>query len=552
MITDASQTATVLNDYFISVFTKEEMSNLTKLAQEPPSGLAMCNSIQITSRMVADQLGKIRVNKSQGPDGMHPRVLKELSNEISGVLAVIFQKSLESGVVPKDWRRANVTPIYKKGCKSDPGNYRPISLTSVVGKIMETIVKNSILVHLETQGVIKNSQFGFTKGRSCQTNLLVFYEAVTKEMDKGNAVDVIFLDFSKAFDTVPHKRLLLKLKQTGIGGNLFCWIQNWLMDRSQRVMVQGIASDWKDVKSGVPQGSVLGPLLFNIFINDLEEGVKSTLVKFADDTKMMKVLDGDSACDELQKDLDTLQTWAVKWQMKFNVGKCKVLHLGVNNPKRLYHLNDQKLESADNEKDLGIIIDDKLKFSHHSNMAVSKANKMLGVIKRTITSRKMEVITPLYRALVRPHLEYCVQFWSPRLRCDIESVERVQRRATRLIEGMEGLNYSERLQKLHMFTLEKRRMRGDMITVFKILHDPDTMVQDELFHPVNESRTRGHNLRVRGGKFKTNVRKYYFSERVVKLWNMLPCEAVEAKSINVFKNELDKFLMRKNIVCYDC
>uniref|UniRef100_M3XHM8 Reverse transcriptase domain-containing protein n=1 Tax=Latimeria chalumnae TaxID=7897 RepID=M3XHM8_LATCH len=488
--------------------------------------------------MVADQLGKIRVNKSQGPDGMHPRVLKELSNEISGALAVIFQKSLETGVVPKDWRRANVTPIYKKGCKSDPGNYRPISLTSVVGKIMETIVKNSILVHLEIQGVIKNSQFGFTKGRSCQTNLLVFYEAVTKEMDKSNAVDVIFLDFSKAFDTVPHKRLLLKLKQTGIGGNLFCWIQNWLMDRSQRVMVQGIASDWKDVKSGVPQGSVLGPLLFNIFINDLEEGVKSTLVKFADDTEMMKVLDSDSACDELQKDLDTLQNWAVKWQMKFNVGKCKVLHLGVNNPKRLYHLNNQKLESTDNEKDLGIIIDDKLKFSHHSNMAVSKANKMLGIIKRTITSRKMEVILLLYRALVHPHLEHCVQFWSPRLRCDIESIERVQRRATRLIEGMEGLNYSERLQKLHMFTLEKRRMRGDMITVFKILHDPDTMVHDELFHLVNESRTRGHNLRVRGGKFKTNVRKYYFSERVVNLWNMLPCVAVEAKSINVFKNEL--------------
>uniref|UniRef100_H3A8L5 Reverse transcriptase domain-containing protein n=1 Tax=Latimeria chalumnae TaxID=7897 RepID=H3A8L5_LATCH len=517
MMTGASRAATVLNDYFISVFAEEEVSNLTRLAREPPSGLAMCSDIQITSCMVADQLGKIRVDRSQGPDGMHPRVLKELSNEISGVLAVIFWGSLGTGVVPKDWGRAGVTPIYGKGCGSDPGDYRPMSLASVVGGVMGTIVKDSVLGHLKTQGVVKNSQFGFTEGRSCQTGLLVFCEAVTKGMDGGNAVDVIFLDFGRAFDTVPHKRLLLRLRETGIGRNLFCWIQGWLMDGSRHVVVRGMASDWKDVGSGVPRGSVLGPLLFNIFIDDLEEGEESTLVEFADDTEMMGVLDSDSACDELQRDLDTLQTWAVEWQMKFSVGGCRVLHLGVDNPGRLCHLNDQKLESADNEKDLGIIIDDGLGFSHHFNMAVSEANKMLGIIKRTITSRGMEVILPLYRALVRPHLECCVQFWSPRLRCDIESVERVQRRATGLIEGVEGLNCSGRLQRLHMFALEGGRMRGDMIAVFKVLHGPDTMVRDGLFHLVDESQTRGRGLRVGGGGFRPNVWKYYFSERVVNL-----------------------------------
>ena len=226
---------------------------------------------------------------------------------------------MREGVVPEDWRIANVTPIFKKGSRTNPSNYRPVSLTSVPGKVMESLVKNTMMDFLTRNKLIRKSQHGFMPAKSCTTNLLEFLEVATRVVDEGNNMDVVYLDFSKAFDLVPRKRLLSKLKAHGFGGPLLNWIDKWLRDRKQRVVLNGKASSWATVKSGVPQGSILGPILFAIFVNDLEDEIEVTvLVKFADDTKLGQEIKSREDCEQLQLALNALERWAARWGMSFN------------------------------------------------------------------------------------------------------------------------------------------------------------------------------------------------------------------------------------------
>ena len=533
--------ANILNDYFASVFTIE---NTTSSPQSPINLTynTVLENLTIHNSDILSAIDRMKKNKTPGPDKISPRILKEAKNELILPLSVLFNKSLNSGKVPCEWKLANVTPIFKKGNKSLPGNYRPISLTSVVCKLMETIIRDKIVNYLEENNIIKDSQHGFRHRRSCLTNLLDFFHDVYKAYDESRAVDIIYLDFQKAFDTVPHKRLISKVENHGIKGNTQKWLQDWLTDRRQRVVINGKESEWRNVISGVPQGSVLGPLLFIIFINDIDEGLTCKISKFAVDTKITSKVTSVLQWQQLQKDLNTLASWAEKWQMKFNTGKCKVLHIGNNNVQANYSMNDIQLSSTDAEKDLGVIISKDLKPGKQCTEVLKTANKLVGFIGRTFEFRSEKVILSLYNSLVRPHLEYCVQFWSPYYRKDIEKLEKVQRRITKMIPRLRNKPYEDRLEELKLFSLTKRRLRGDLIEVFKIMKGFDNLDMNKYFEIDRSNQTRSNGYKIIGKRFQSHEAKFFFFNRVVNVWNRLPYDTVNSTSINSFKNKIDRYL----------
>jgi hypothetical protein len=530
--------AGLLNEFFSSVFTREDGA-VPDAADMDTDNL---ENISFTAWKVRKKIQKLRPAAAAGPDEIGPRLLQELEQEVAEGLTLIYRKSMESGTVPMDWRCANVTPIFKKGARSEPGNYRPVSLTSVCCKIMESVIRDGMMEHLERNKLIGNSQHGFLPGKSCSTNLLEFLERVTREVDEGKPFDIVFLDFAKAFDKVPKNRLLEKLRAHGVRGDVLRWIKNWLSGRRQRVVLNGKKSSWNDVLSGVPQGSVLGPILFLIFINDLdmETPMVEIVRKFADDTKVGNGAKTMKEREDLQEALDKLSSWADRWGMEFNVSKCKVMHVGHNNEKHAYTMKGQQLTETEEERDIGVMVSRQLKPSVQCKHAARTAQTVLGQLTRAFHYRDRHVFLRLYIQYVRPHLEFCVPAWSPWLDGDKDCLERVQKRAVGMISGLRGRTYEDRLKELGIVTLEERRHQMDMLQTYKILNGKEKVDPSWWFTMASDServtRQSADPLNIRPGTPRLDIRRYFYSQRIVESWNNVPLDIKKSVSVTAFKN----------------
>ena len=463
MTNDDSEMANILNMYFCSVFDNSNREPDIDLCEAVTCDEQL-NNIVINSHQISKAIKSLKVSNSCGPDKISVKLLQNVNHSIAGPLALLFSKSLEEGHVPRDWRDAHVVPIFKKGAKSKPCNYRPISLTSVVCRLMETLLKNEIIRHLNNNNLIRPSQHGFLPNKSCATNLLTFLERSTSEVDQGNSVDVLYLDYAKAFDKVPHKKLLAKIEALKVNGKILGWIRSWLTDRRQKVTLNNKYSEWKPVTSGVPQGSVLGPVAFTIFINDLDMSVgdSAEIYKFADDTKIAKKIGGEEDQRSMQAVINNLLIWAQNWGMTFNRSKCKVMHIGRNNPKYDYVMDGHVLEKATEEKDIGVIISHDLKPNKQCIFAASKAKIVLGQMSRSFHYRDRHVFKRLYTTYVRPHLEFSTPVWSPGNMAEINLLEDVQKAAVQMISGLGSITYEDKLKELRLETLEDRRKVFDM------------------------------------------------------------------------------------------
>ena len=392
--------------------------------------------------------------------------------------------------------------------------------------------------HLSSNNLLSDEQYGFRPGRSCATQLLNVLQEWTDYIECNESWDTVYLDLAKAFDKVSHTRLINKIKSFGIDGHVISWLEDFLKNRQQCVSINSKSSSWKNVDSGVPQGSVLGPVMFILYVNDIPEHVKSLVKIFADDTKLYGSA---SNYTELQNDLDSLVKWAKDWELTFNVDKCKVMHYGQNNNNHEYTMDGKILKSTEDECDLGVIFQKDLKFSKHIATKINKANSILSLLSRSFKYIDKYAFLKLYTALIRPHVEFANVIWYPHLRKDIESIERFQMRATKLIPVIKDLPYEERLRALKLPSLAHRRLRGDAIQTFKIIKKTLMIVTvKNSSRYLSLSNTRGHSYKLEKPRCVTSCALNQFSNRVVNLWNTLPQTVVDAKNVDNFKIRLDK------------
>ncbi|KAI8486310.1 hypothetical protein Bbelb_360260 [Branchiostoma belcheri] len=324
IISDSGKKAEVLSSQFKSVFTEEDTTDMPSLGQPctPPM-----EHIVVSTDGVEKMLQGLNPSKASGPDQIPPWFLKLTASEIAPVLTNIFQHSLNTAEIPKDWRDANICAIFKKGDRAVPSNYRPVSLTCISCKLLEHVIHSQIMKHLESYSILTDYQHGFRAKRSTETQLILTVHDIAGALNSKRQVDLAILDFTKAFDKVPHGRLISKLDYYGIQGPTLNWLKAFLTNREQTVVVEGKASAPVKVASGVPQGTVLGPLLFLLYINDLPDQLDSNVRLFADDCLLYVELSTQTDSQLLQKDLNTLEEWQSKWLMQFNPEKCYIMHI---------------------------------------------------------------------------------------------------------------------------------------------------------------------------------------------------------------------------------
>lgn len=535
IVSNADRVANLFAHEFSETFNVEPDGDLPLLSDHIKN-LRSIGTITFTEQRVARAINRIKDDSSPGPDNIHPLYLKRCQSSLVPHLVEMMKTSLAEGRVPLDWKKSIVIPVFKNGDKLNPANYRQISLTSLLCKCMERIITEDLTTFFIESGILHPQQHGFLNGRSTVSNLLLCVDSWSKDLDRNNPVDVIYLDFKKAFDRVPHKRLILKLKHFGVVDPLLSWISDLLTDRCCQVRIDDQLSDNFTASSGVPQGSVIGPLLFNAFISDLVYEFKSTVSFFADDTKFF----GNPLTNrlDLENDLFRLQQWCSKWLLQLNEQKCSVMHMGHLNPGVQYFLNDMPVTPVNQQKDLGVIVSSDLKWEAHIAKIIRKANTVSYLVSISFKNISPQLLEKIYKIYIRPILEYAAPVWNPNLAKDIHALELTQRRITKLSPAIRDLPYEQRLQVLGISPLSKRRLRGDLIETYKILHGHYSV--DIIIFELSENVwLRGHQYKLVRERFYKMCRQFFLVNRIFTDWNALPEPVVCATSVNAFKNALD-------------
>ena len=492
-ISDPKGKASTLSNQFQSVFTIEDHNSVPSL--HSIHHISAMPAISISTKGICNLLCNLDASKAMGPDRISPYILKYCAAEISPILQLIFTQSLDTGQLPSDWLRANICPVFKRGNRSTPSNYRPISLTSSCCKVFEHIIFHSIMDHVRLNNILIDNQhaYGFRPGFSCQTQLISLIEDISHALDNQLQTDLIMLDFSKAFDTVAHKCLMAKLHHYRVDHQVCAWIQSWLTQRTQTVVVDGISSPPVHVLSGVPQGTVLGPLMFLLYINDIATGISSPLRLFADDCLLYRTINSVEDSFILQTDLELLSQWATVWQMKFNVSKCIVIRCTRSHtPVQYgYRLNNITLSTDNQHTYLGILLHKSLSWSGHIASIASKASQIFNFLRRNLSKCSSTVKASSYLALVRPIMEYAASVWDPYHHNDILALEKVQRRAARWVmnDYSRYSSVSSMLNDLNWPSLHFRRRINRLQTFYKAIYNSSAFLIILLFKDLPDIST---------------------------------------------------------------
>lgn len=561
LITDNQKQADILNSQFSSVFSREDCGSIPDLG---PSPYPKASNITVTMPGVKKLLQQLNPHTANGPDQIPSRLLKDCAEELTPVISLLFQASINQHSIPAEWKKAHIVPAFKKGDRGKAENYRPISLTSVLCKSLEHIIHSHLMNHFDQHHVLCDEQHGFRKKRSCESQLLLAVQDLAKTLDDGEQMDCILLDFSKAFDKVPHQRLLAKLYHYGVRGNLLAWIQDFLNARTQKVLVNSEESEEAPVLSGVPQGSVLGPLLFLVFINDIPNDIspESKLRLYADDGLLYRRVRHINDSAGLQEDLNKLQEWEHKWLMKFNPEKCFTLRV-TNKTKPInsdYSIHGCQLDPAtdylptakrklahnrapadkslpNTAKYLGVYINSKLSWNHHVDAITKKARSTLWFLNRNTAHCSRDIKQYCYHTYVRPQLEYASTVWSPHTKANIDKLEMVQRNAARYVfqDFSRHSSPTAMMKELQWESLEQRRLIARLVMMYRIQYG---LIDIPASYTTRSHSLRGHPVMLQQVRCRVKPYEASFFPAIVIPWNYLPASVVTAPSINTFKSRV--------------
>ena len=548
--------ADLLQDQYSSVFS-DPYSHNKKSPNFENIQHDILENINFTQKDITDAISEIGTYAACSENDIPAIILKHCKEELSYPLWKMWRESLDTGFIPSEFKNQFITPVHKKGSKAMPSNYRPISLTSHLIKIFERVVRKKLVAYLEENNILCPNQHGFRKGRSCLTQLLNHVDKILQHFLRKNDTDSIYLDYAKAFDKVDHYLLLEKLSAYGIRGKLHAWFTSYLKDRIQTVVVNGEKSYPTTVKSGVPQGTVRGPVLFILYLNDLKSCIKHSYISsFADDTRLIKEIKNALDVDLLQSDLNASVQWTKDNNMELHTDKFEYLCHTTGTSQLIQELpfSSQYFKYTTDDgayitptpivRDLGINVVAGLRWSPHINIICDSARKLTSWVLSVFRDRSAKIMLPLYKCLIRSTVEYCCPLWDPTKVEDIMLLESIQRYYTSKIVSVSTLHYWDRLKQLNLISLQRRRERYSIITMYKILHN---ITPNDLGIIFQTSERRGIHIRI-PNIHKDASMKYIsqydssFPVRGAMLWNTLPPHITAKPTMESFKYSLTTYL----------